>query len=142
MLDDTELNKLLEDIPAPDALAGEEWTEAWEPSNDREVSEEEDVQVTTETREIESSGGGTVAAASSLAAVEKQRERERQLAEAKTAEERQALRKDHDIFRLYLTFTGEEAVIVKQVLGNRAAERVIEMCKVAYDELEDSEKEG
>lgn len=142
MLDDTELNKLLEDIPAPDALAGEEWTEAWEPSNDREVSEEDDVQVTTETREIESSGGGTVAAASSLAAVEKQRERERQLAEAKTAEERQALRKDHDIFRLYLTFTGEEAVIVKQVLGNRAAERVIEMCKVAYDELEDSEKEG
>ena len=67
--------------------------------------------------------------ASSIAAVERQREREKQLAEAKTAEERQALRKDHDIFRLYLTFTGDEATIVKQVLGNHAAEKVIEMCK-------------
>jgi len=140
MLDDTELNKLLEDIPAPEALAGEDWSEAWEPSNDREVADGGDVEVTTETREIESSGGGTVSAASSLAAVERQRERERQLAEAKTAEERQALRKDHDIFRLYLTFTGDEAVVVKKVLGNRAAERVIEMCKFAYEELEDSEK--
>ena len=140
MLDDTELNKLLEDIPAPEALAGEDWSEAWEPSNDREVADDGDVQVTTETREIESSGGGTVSAASSLAAVERQRERERQLAEAKTAEERQALRKDHDIFRLYLTFTGDEAVVVKKVLGNRAAEKVIEMCKLAYEELEDSEK--
>ena len=40
-----------------------------------------------------------------------------------------ALRKDHDIFRLYLTFTGDEAITVKQVLGNHAAEKVIEMCK-------------
>ena len=84
---------------------------------------------TTETREISSGGGGTVSAASSIAAVERQREREKQLAEAKTAEERQALRKDHDIFRLYLTFTGEEAVLVKKILGDHAAEKVIEMCQ-------------
>jgi ParB-like chromosome segregation protein Spo0J len=129
MLDDAELNKLLEDIPAPDALAGEDWTEAWEPSNDRDIEDDGELDTTTETREINSGGGGQVAAASSIAAVERQREREKQLAEAKTAEERQALRKDHDIFRLYLTFTGDEATIVKQVLGNHAAEKVIEMCK-------------
>ena len=129
MLDDVELNKLLEDIPAPDALAGEDWSEAWEPSDDREVDVKNDIETTTETHEIESGGAGTVAAASSIAAVERKREREKQLAEAKTAEERQALRKDNDIFRLYLTFTGEEAVLVKKVLGNKAAEKVIEMCQ-------------
>ncbi len=129
MLDDAELNKLLEDISAPDALAGEDWTEAWEPSNEREVEDDSELESTTETREITSGGGGTVSAASSIAAVERQREREKQLAEAKTAEERQALRKDHDIFRLYLTFTGEEAILVKKILGNHAAEKVIEMCQ-------------
>jgi ParB-like chromosome segregation protein Spo0J len=129
MLDDAELNKLLEDIAAPDALAGEDWTEAWEPSNDRDVEDDGELETTTETREIQSGGGGTVAAASSIAAVERQREREKQLAEAKTAEERQALRKDHDIFRLYLTFTGDEATLVKEILGDHAAEKVIEMCK-------------
>lgn len=134
MLDDIEINKLLEDVPAPEALAGEDWSEAWEPSNDRNLDDKEDVEVTTETREIDSSGGGTVAAASSIAAVERQREREKQLAEAKTAEERQALRKDHDIFRLYLTFTGDEATVVKTVLGNRAAEKVIELCQSVYQE--------
>jgi hypothetical protein len=30
---------------------------------------------------------------------------------------------------LYLTFTGDEATVVKKVLGNRAAEKVIEMCQ-------------
>ena len=129
MLDDAELNKLLEDIAAPDALAGEDWSEAWEPSNEQEVSPDSDMDTTTETREIQSGGGGTVAAASSIAAVERQREREKQLAEAKTAEERQALRKDHDIFRLYLTFTGDEANLVKKILGHHAAEKVIEMCQ-------------
>ena len=129
MLDDAELNKLLEDIAAPDALAGEDWSEAWEPSNDQETDPGAELDTTTETREIQSGGGGTVAAASSIAAVERQREREKQLAEAKTAEERQALRKDHDIFRLYLTFTGDEANLVKKILGNHAAEKVIEMCQ-------------
>lgn len=129
MLDDAELNKLLEDIAAPDALAGEDWSEAWEPSNEQETDPDAELDTTTETREIQSGGGGTVAAASSIAAVERQREREKQLAEAKTAEERQALRKDHDIFRLYLTFTGDEANLVKKILGNHAAEKVIEMCQ-------------
>jgi len=129
MLDDAELNKLLEDIAAPDALAGEDWSEAWEPSNEQEADPGAELDTTTETREIQSGGGGTVAAASSIAAVERQREREKQLAEAKTAEERQALRKDHDIFRLYLTFTGDEANLVKKILGNHAAEKVIEMCQ-------------
>lgn len=141
MLDDAELNKLLEDIPAPDALAAEEWSEAWEPADGRELEEGEDVEHSTETREITSAAGGTVIAASSIAAIERQREREKALLEAKTAEERQALRKDNDIFRLYLTFTGDEAGIVKEILGNHAAERVFALCKEEYDKLHAEEAE-
>ena len=124
MMDDTEIQKMLEDIPAPEALAAEDWSEAWEPGEMSDAQEE----AKSTTREIQGAAGTTVAA-SSIAAVERQREREKKIAEAKTAEERQALKKDHDIFRLYLTFTGDEATLVKGTLGDEAAEKLISMCE-------------
>lgn len=130
MMDDTEIQKMLEDIPAPEALAADEYTEAWEPGEMSGAQED----AGTSTREIQGASGVTVAAAS-IASIERQRERERQIAEAKTAEERQALKKDNDIFRLYLTFTGDEATLVKQILGEQAAEKLIEMCKREEAEL-------
>lgn len=130
MMDDTEIQKMLEDIPAPEALAADEYTEAWEPGEMSGAQED----AGTATREIQGASGVTVAAAS-IASIERQRERERQIAEAKTAEERQALKKDNDIFRLYLTFTGDEATLVKQILGEQAAEKLIEMCKREEAEL-------
>ena len=130
MMDDTEIQKMLEDIPAPEALAADEYTEAWEPGEMSGAEED----AGTSTREIQGASGVTVAAAS-IASIERQRERERQIAEAKTAEERQALKKDNDIFRLYLTFTGDEATLVKQILGEQAAEKLIEMCKREEAEL-------
>ena len=130
MMDDTEIQKMLEDIPAPEALAADEYTEAWEPGEMSGAQED----AGTATREIQGASGVTVAAAS-IASIERQREREKQIAEAKTAEERQALKKDNDIFRLYLTFTGDEATLVKQILGEQAAEKLIEMCKREEAEL-------
>ena len=130
MMDDTEIQKMLEDIPAPEALAADEYTEAWEPGEMSGAQED----AGTNTREIQGASGVTVAAAS-IASIERQRERERQIAEAKTAEERQALKKDNDIFRLYLTFTGDEATLVKQILGEQAAEKLIEICKREETEL-------
>ena len=130
MMDDTEIQKMLEDIPAPEALAADEYTEAWEPGEMSGAQED----AGTATREIQGASGVTVAAAS-IASIERQRERERQIAEAKTAEERQALKKDNDIFRLYLTLTGDEATLVKQILGEQAAEKLIEMCKREEAEL-------
>ncbi len=130
MMDDTEIQKMLEDIPAPEALAADEYTEAWEPGEMSGAQED----AGTATREIQGATGVTVAAAS-IASIERQREREKQIAEAKTAEERQALKKDNDIFRLYLTFTGDEATLVKQILGEQAAEKLIEMCKREEAEL-------
>ena len=130
MLDQAEIDKLLEDIPAPEALGQEEWGEAWEPDDNTGTVDEG----STSTREITGAQGQQVVSASTFAAVEKQREMEKKLAEAKTAEERQALKKDNEIFRIYLTFTGDEAKVVKGVLGDRAAERLVELCQKDYAE--------
>ena len=125
MLDQAEIDKLLEDIPAPEALGQEEWGEAWEPDDNTGQVDDESVG----TREITGAQGQQVVSASTFEAVEKQREMEKKLAEAKTAEERQALKKDNEIFRIYLTLTGDEAKIVKSVLGDKAAERLVEICR-------------
>jgi ParB-like chromosome segregation protein Spo0J len=118
MLDDVEINLLLEDIPAPEALAAEEFSQAWEPGIITDNSVSEDGRDTSH---------GTVQA------VERLRSMEKKIQEANTEEEKKAARKDADIFRLNLTFTGEEAIIVKGVVGNSPAEAVLRMCKEAQD---------
>ena len=59
MMDDTEIQKMLEDIPAPEALAADEYTEAWEPGEMSGAQED----AGTATREIQGASGVTVAAA-------------------------------------------------------------------------------
>lgn len=114
MMDDTELTKLLEDVAAPEALAGEEFSQAWEPDKT-------------------GSGTGTVKPGHETdgtpEALAKAREQELAIAAAKTEEEKRAALKDHDVFRLALMFTGDEAKVVKKVLGERPAVKVLEWCK-------------
>jgi len=116
LMDDVEIQALLDAVPAPEALAGDEYGEAWEPG-DRPGDHAADGAQTGMT----------------AAAVERIREQERKAAEAKTEEERIAARRDADIFRLSLIFTGDEARVVKAVLGDRPAERVLELCREAAE---------
>jgi hypothetical protein len=62
------------------------------------------------------------------AAVAAVRKREVALREAKTEEQREMVRKDSELFRLSLMFTGNEARIVKDVLGERPAEKLMQLC--------------
>jgi hypothetical protein len=110
LMDDVEIQALLENVPAPDALAGGEYGEAWAPGEREDAGEDGHM---------------------SAAAVEEMREAERKAALAHTEEERIAARRDADIFRLSLIFTGDEARIVKAVLGERPAERVLDLCRQA-----------
>jgi ParB/RepB/Spo0J family partition protein len=139
MIDDAELEKMLTDIAVPEALAAEDWSEAWEPED---VTQDGADPESVRTREITGTQGQQVVSASTFEAVEKQREMEKKLVEAKTAEERQALKRDNEIFRIYLTFTGQEAEIVKGVLGERAAEKLVELCKEKLDLKVDLPPEG
>jgi len=110
-ISDDELNRLLADIPAPEDLAGDVFTEAWSPGSNEERS------------------GGPVEVSSTDAGVMADRERERRIAEASTAAERQQARLDKTVFRLHLTFGGDEADLVKGALGAKPAETILAWCR-------------
>lgn len=127
MMDDDEINRLLEDIPVPEMLADEEYGSAWEPEQTQEwergIEDTEAVKVDRKT--------GTTVSALSQRAVQDMRDREKAIKEAKTEEEREAVKKDNAFFRLQLLFSGEEATLVQSVLGSRPAERLVELCRDA-----------
>jgi ParB/RepB/Spo0J family partition protein len=111
---DLELDSLLSDVPAPEALADEEFGTAWVPGTEkRDGLDYRDDSTNAITPEA-------------VAAV---RAAERKAAEAHTEEERAAARKDADLYRIVLTFTGEEGRIVKAVLGTAPAVRLVELCR-------------
>ncbi len=111
-LSDEELNRLLDDIPAPEALAGEEFSQAWNPST------------TTE----ENSDIAEASLDATPAAIQQRREVEQALQTAKTEEEREQIRADRNIYRLSLTFTNEEATVVRSALGDSPAQTILNWC--------------
>ena len=111
-LSDAELQRLLEDIPAPEALAKEQFSEAWVPGS---VQGEAD----TDGRMVTSTPMG----------IDQSRLQERRLQDAKTAEEREAAIRDTKVFRLTLIFSGEEGETVRMGLGPQPAVTVLEFCK-------------
>jgi ParB/RepB/Spo0J family partition protein len=119
-LSDAELNRLLEDIPAPDALATEEFTEAWVPGRDSSNT----------TGESETGQGQQASTmASTPAALTMAREKEIALRAAKTEQERQTIAQERQIYRIALSFSDEEAVDVKAALGDRPAVVILDMCR-------------
>lgn len=112
MLDDVELQQLLEDIPAPEVLAGDVYGEAWA------VHEKDDA-------EVRADGSATSMTGAAQDAI---RDREKAIREAKTEEERAAARRDSDIYRISMVFSGEEAFLIKKVLEPSPAEKLLELC--------------
>lgn len=113
MMDDVEMQKLLEDVNAPAGLAAEQFTEAWRPGQGGDNQE-----------------AGSMRSDSTLEASNAMRAMESRIAAAKTSEDRAAALRDADIFRLTVTFSGEEAKLVKQVLGATPAQTVLELCRL------------
>ncbi len=123
MLDDTEIEVLLSDITAPEALAGEAWNGAWEPTKGEvegidsgsRATERKDVSVTAD-------------------ASDRQREIEARIKEAKSEDERQMVRRELDTHRIVAVFSGEQSEIVKKALGRQQAERILHLCTKAIAE--------
>jgi ParB-like chromosome segregation protein Spo0J len=130
MLDDVELNRLLDDIAAPEALAGDEYTDAWEPELQTANTFESTVEAQTTTQ-----GGSTVISGASANAVEHMRQRQQQMQAAKNDEERQMVQMAMSIYRVSLIFAGEEADLVKSTLGQHPAETLLRLCKAHADSL-------
>jgi len=107
-MSDTELQRLLEDIPAAPSLAGDEFSEAWAPGSGKSETDQGPVQVSA-----------------TESGVNADRRREQRIAAARTEEERQQARNDRDVYRLHLTFGGDEATTVKAALGEKPAETIL-----------------
>jgi hypothetical protein len=55
--------------------------------------------------------------------------REKLIKEAKTEQDRIVARAQSDMFKLALIFTGEEAVLIRSVLGDTPAQSLLALCK-------------
>lgn len=117
LLDDAEVQRLLQDVSAPESLAGDEFSAAWAPGHEE----------TVESRE-QQVGDEVNLTAATQQAVERQRQLERRLKEAVTDEERTLARQQLRVHRVSLVFTGEEAEVIKKVLGDRPAEALLHLC--------------
>jgi len=128
MMDDVELERLLEDVPAPEALAGEEFSDAWEPTPEVQGAEGVNVPTTTQTTTQTVADGSTEATSMTGEALEAARQRERELATAKTQEERDRIQQEAaSFYRLALMFQGKQADLVQHVLGTQAADKLLEI---------------
>jgi hypothetical protein len=112
-LDDVEIQRLINDVPAPEALATEEFSKPWSPSGMPTDNKADIISMTQE-------------ASDRIRVVQKR------IDKAKTEQDRDAARKDTDIYTVNLIYTGEEAKIIKQVLGDRPAPIILEWCRQAH----------
>ena len=124
MLDEVELDRLLNDVSAPEALADEEYQQAWAPvarSGNGSVTVNEPGQTTEHTSTV-------------------LRQVEARINSAATAEERKRAQDEAHIYRVAAIYTGEESDVVKAVTGDQPAVRILSLChlvatgEVAFDE--------
>jgi ParB/RepB/Spo0J family partition protein len=123
-MSDDEINRMIEDVDVPEALAGDEFNEAWEPTKRPTVTENASIEGQKD-KAIE----GTVTSAMSSSAIDAQREREKRLAAAKNEEERETARQENKLHRVSLVFNGEEAELIEEVLGKYPAEQLVKLCQ-------------
>lgn len=130
MMSDDEINRLLEDIPAPEALAGEEYEQAWEPSETDDRDNAAVMAGSTEAREISSTThNGKHITAMTATAIEDIRRKEQAIAQAKTEEERELAKQQTKLYRVSLIFSNTEADTVETVLGREPAAKLLAMCQ-------------
>jgi ParB-like chromosome segregation protein Spo0J len=111
LMDDAELARMLEDVPTPTALGAAEYGEAWEPTAAGEKDNENQAE------------------SYSLAAIEARRKAEREAATASDEEDRVRILKERDNFRFGFVYVGDEAKMVKAVLGDQPAAMLLRICR-------------
>ncbi len=133
MLTDAELNEMLSDIPAPEALADEVFSEAWTPERGdatQGAAVAAEGATTKLTEGVEGvKGTGRSGVAMTKAAAEEVILRKERLEKAQGEAERTRISQSMDIpFRLQFVFSGEEAELVKAALGDEPAETLLVIC--------------
>lgn len=132
MMSEVEMNRLIEDIPAPEALANDEYAEGWEP--DKAGSDIAPVEGRDSKHD-----SGTWTNASSSEALKAHRDREAAMKEAKTQEQREMINKDMSagFYRVSLLLYGDDAEFVKKALSGAPAEALAALCRASVKEEPD-----
>lgn len=142
-LDDAEINKLIEDIPAPDGLMNDEFTQSWEPDPILGTVEADTI---NEGGSISGKNIGTTDTPNTLSITPKteetMRERETRIREAKDGEERQTIKREAqlDTYKVTLVFMGDEVSIVKNIIGKDPAAIIVQMCKEKTENITQDEQ--
>lgn len=123
-LDKEDIDRLIGDFSAATEMAGADYGEAWVPKKE------------TQPRETDGKdpGGGYIVDMTPKT-VEKLKETEQRVEAAKDEREAERVTKEACVFRLSLTFAGDEARIVKTVLGVTPATKILEWAKRAMGEM-------
>lgn len=117
MISESEMQKLIDDVPAPEDLAGEEFSEAWTPSRNESGAEK-----------VENSKQRV---AFTPAAKAMQDDFAKKLETAETRVERYDIEMQNRAasFRVFLTFKDAEAEAVRAVLEPEPATRLLALCR-------------
>jgi len=126
LISDDEIQKLLADIPAPESLMSEAFSQAWEPDA---ISADGDADFLSQTETATQQLDDGHVRSMTHATMERVREREVKIKAAKTEQDRKAAKTDKDFYRLSLVFYGDEALLVKGALGKEPASKLMEMCR-------------
>lgn len=118
-LDEKELTLMLNDLPVPELLAGEEYGEAWTPTK----AASENLTKNTPAERVDMTP----------AAVIRAEEQKKLVAAATTAPERQKLEmaSRSQSYRVVIVFKGDEAAQVRAALEPRPAVALLELCRAA-----------
>ncbi len=132
MLDDSELNRLLADVPAPEALSDPEYTEAWVPSKNAKAEDAAiqagDPALVNAQVVYADTDKGTMVQAMTAQAVTSQQEQRARMQNATSEAERIEVRREQIAFRVNLSFTNDEAEVVQAALGDKPAETLLALC--------------
>ena len=122
MMDQEELNILLDDIPVPEGLAADEYSESWISSKSKESTVSVDAKIMD---------GGNRVEASTPQVVEIVKLAEKKAALVDSAEKKAEIMGEikKAIYRVAVSFTGDEAKDVKDILGIQPAVKLVELCR-------------
>ena len=133
-LSDSDFQHLIVDAPVTALVGGDTedaFGDAWVPdtADGIDTGSKDSVSQATKTTVSPAASGTKLASAMTTGAVEAVVRRRDAAAKAKTEEDRQRALKEEKTYKVMYVFTDEDAEIVQSVLGDEAANKLLELCR-------------
>lgn len=116
-IDDIELQAMLDDLPAPELMANEDFSEAWSPDKTADAVEPERV---LKDRRVST----TLEAQKALERIREEKDQSNSMLEERDI----SFKSSKEITQVTASFSNQDAALVRQVLGVKPAQKLIELC--------------